>query len=138
MVSELDRSKFPGMRSTEVDVWRRWLSLYEFNYDAYTYNVRLGVGRDPGPTFPMPLRKMSMLLSQSRIDVIAWRAGSPTIIEVKKSAWPYAVQQVQTYGALYVLEHPGLAVPPLVIVTARVMIGTLETAASANVSLVTV
>jgi hypothetical protein len=137
-MSELERGKYPGMRSTEVVVWRRWLALHESEYEHYDYNVRLGVGRDPGAAFTEPIRKSAIMSSQLRADVIAWQGGVPTIIEVKKSAWAYAVQQVQQYGAVYVLEHPGIAAPHLLIVTGRVMEGTSETAANANVALVTV
>jgi len=110
------RSKYPGMRFKESNMMRDWLGLHESEYDRFDYNVRIGVGRDPGPQFADWVRKAAIMSSQMRVDCVAWKGDVPLLIELKVFAFARAVQQITTYGAVWAAERPGTAQPQLLLV----------------------
>ena len=128
------RTKYPGMRAREADVMRRWLKLHEQEYDRFDYNVRIGASRDPGPQYPDYVRTTARVSSQLRMDAVAWKGEQVTLLELKNSAWPSAVQQLALYGAVWAAEHPSLPKPKLLVVCRSQDAGTPPTAAAAGVA----
>jgi hypothetical protein len=101
-----DRLRFPGMLPREILIWKSWLKLYEFTYERFEYNVRVGEGFDPGPSWPEEHRRGAIMNSQKRIDVVGWDVHGVTLFEVKDRAGASALGQLLTYCPLWAKLHP--------------------------------
>lgn len=117
---ESDRHKYPGMAPREVIIFRAWLNQHQNEYDRFEYNVRVGNGVDPGPTYPSIYRQQYIENTQKRIDVVGWQGDQPTIIEVKDRATASCMSQILTYKTLWPLTFPNTPAPKLLLVTNRV------------------
>jgi hypothetical protein len=95
------------------------LRQHEGEYDRFDYNVRLGPGTDPGPTYADSVRQQAIANSQLRVDAVGWQGDVPTIIEVKENAGTSALGQILTYNVTWQLEHQGQSAPKLLVVTDR-------------------
>lgn len=135
---QADRLRFPGLLPREVLVLKAWLRLHESGYDRFDYNVRLGDGTDPGPTWPDDLRQMAILNTQKRVDAVAYKADVPTLIEVKDRAGFSAVGQIVGYDALWRKQFPTSPAPLLLIVCNRFVGDILPVLQRNNISLVQV
>lgn len=92
---------YPHLLPNDIPIWERWLKLHADEYTHFDYDVRVGEGRDPGADFDKNIRQMAVELSQRRIDAIAYKAGSITIIEITPAIGLRAIGQVETYPILY-------------------------------------
>lgn len=119
-VTQADRLTFPAMLPAEVAVFRGWLKIHEAEYSRFDYNVRIGPGFDPGDTVPADVRSQAILNTQKRIDAVAWKGNTPTIIEVKDRAGLSAIGQILGYEVLWRLDNPG-GPPPSILLVARVL-----------------
>lgn len=97
----IDRQRYPGMLPREILIWKNWLYQNSTRFDRYEYNVRLGEGTDPGPSYPDSSRRMWILNSMKRADVIAVKGGHITIIEVEENPGLTAFGQLAGYVALW-------------------------------------
>ena len=111
-----ERSKYPGLMPLEVAVLREWLRLHQSEFDSFDYNVRVGVGSDPGPTYSQTMRDMAVSITQKRIDAIGWKSNQATLIEVKKRATLAAVGQILSYNVLFKQAYPLAPDPQLLLV----------------------
>jgi hypothetical protein len=116
---EADRWKYPGMAPREVLIWRAWLALHQHEYVGWDYNVLLGNGIDPGPTYSQPYRDQFIRNTQKRADAVATQNQQPYIFEVKDRATGSAMSQLITYQHLWPITYPGTPTPALVLVTNR-------------------
>jgi hypothetical protein len=130
---ESDRSKYPGMRPREGQVFRLWLQQHEAEYDSFTYNVRVGPGRPLQGDYDDATKRNALLASQRRIDAIGWLAGVATLIEVKDFAIEIAIGQLLEYARLWQTQFPAEQNPRLLIVCSNHAPGFLERAAAAGV-----
>jgi hypothetical protein len=96
-----DRLRFPGMQLREILIWKNWLYQNSTRFDRYDYNVRLGSGVDPGPSYPDSSRRMWIANSMKRADVIAVKGGHVTIIEVEENPGLTAFGQLAGYLTLW-------------------------------------
>ena len=117
---ESERHKYPGMAPREVIIFRAWLAANQSQYDRFEYNVRVGNGVDPGPTYPAVYRQQYIENTQKRIDAIGWQGNQPTIIEVKDRATASCMSQILTYKTLWPITFPNTPAPKLLLVTNRV------------------
>lgn len=101
MALESERPKYPGMFLPEQEVWRAWLTKHQQYYESFEYNVRVGPGEDPGPTYDKAMREGWIKNTQSRIDVVGYKRIGREIIEVKVRAASDVIGQIQTYLHLY-------------------------------------
>lgn len=101
MRMQADRLKYPAMQLREILIWKQWLYQNSTRFDRYEYNVRLGDGVDPGPSYPESSRRMWIANSMKRVDVIAVKGGHVTIIEVEENPGMAAVNQPLAYAALW-------------------------------------
>lgn len=115
---ESDRAKYPGLLVDEILVWQAWLLLNQQDYQGFDYNVRIGQGQDPGPTFNQTYRDMAIALTQLRVDAVGWQGDLPTIFEVKRNAGAQNIGQLLTYDAVWRLNRVSKANPRLVLVCA--------------------
>lgn len=103
---ESERRRFPAMLPREALIWRGWLQEHEREYDRFEYNVRLGEGLDPGPSFPDFVRRDAVLSTQKRVDAVGFRPGEVWIFEVKERAGLSAIGQLIGYRSLWRISHP--------------------------------
>lgn len=98
---QVDRLKYPGMQVREILIWKNWLYQNSTRFDRYEYNVRLGEGVDPGPSFPESSRRMWIANSMKRVDVVAVKGGHVTLIEVEENPGMTAFGQLEGYQTLW-------------------------------------
>jgi hypothetical protein len=98
---QADRLKFPGMQVREILIWKNWLYLNSTRFDRYEYNVRIGEGVDPGPSYPDSSRRMWIANSMKRVDVVAVKGGHVAIIEVEENPGMTAFGQLAGYQTLW-------------------------------------
>ena len=109
---------YPGMLTNEAQIWEAFMAAHPGLVVSPEYNVRIGVGMDPGPTFTADVRRMAILNSQLRLDVVAGDGkGGFTIYEVKQRCRAGAVGQLLQYKILYLDDFPQNQPLSLAIVT---------------------
>lgn len=96
-----DRLRYAAMQPREILIWKNWLKANVLRFDRYEYNVRLGTGVDPGPTYEISSRRMWIANTMRRADVIAVVGQRVTIIEVEENPGIQAFGQLQGYSKLY-------------------------------------
>jgi len=113
------RQSWPGMNPREVVVFNNWMARHWQEYTGFDFNVRVGKGTDPGPTFSDEARRQYVMNTQKRIDAIAWKDVVPTLIEVKDRAGLSSIGQIIGYKRLYMSDNPVSPVPLLLLVYNR-------------------
>jgi hypothetical protein len=93
--------EFPHLLKDDVTLWKRFLASDDNIYASFEYDIRVGEGRDPGPTYERNIRKMALDLSQRRIDAIGRTRDGLTIIEISTSAGLTQIGQLLAYPSLY-------------------------------------
>lgn len=96
-----DRLRYAAMQPREILIWRNWLKSNVLRFDRYEYNVRLGTGTDPGPSYEASSRRQWIVNTQRRADVVASAGGRVTIIEVEENPGIFAFGQLQGYAKLW-------------------------------------
>jgi hypothetical protein len=96
-----ERLKYPGMLPREVLVFRGWLKFHEREFDGFDWNTRIGKGVDPGEGWSISDRRMAVLNSRKRIDVVAWKSGRVTLIEVEDNPGLSNFGQIIGYEVLW-------------------------------------
>jgi hypothetical protein len=66
-----ERFRYPGLLPREIIVMREWLKQHQAEYARFLFNLRLGTGYDPGPTFTDAVRRSAVLNSMKRLDALA-------------------------------------------------------------------
>lgn len=100
----------------DVEVWKRFLSTKNSSYFLLEYDVRVGLGRDPGTEYDPNIRQMALDLSLRRIDCVAHGPEVITVIEITHTAGLKAVGQMVSYPILYKLTYvPHLPVTALLV-----------------------
>lgn len=107
-ISQLLQVRQIGGDQIETAVAKAYLIAHTNDFDWAELNVRLGPGVDPGPTFAPNIRKMAIMNSQLRADMVLWRGEIPTIVEVKDRALPSVLGQLITYWTLMRQDNPKL------------------------------
>jgi hypothetical protein len=97
---------FPHLLKPDIEVWQRFLDAHQSEYDYFDYDVRVGIGQDPGDRLPENLRQMGIELSKRRIDAIGYTANTITIIEITRDAGLTSIGQLTAYPVLYRQTFP--------------------------------
>jgi len=97
-------AKYPHLMPNEVPIWEKFLSIWGDQFTDYKYDVHVGKGADPGPEVEEQWRRLAIMLTQKRIDVVAKRDGIVYLFEVKPDAGLGALGQLKAYRVLY-REH---------------------------------
>lgn len=109
-------ARFTHLLAPDRALWQRFLDLHPGRYLSIDYDVRVGSGRDPGPTFSDPMRSMALSLSQRRIDAIGLCSDHLEIIEITLNAGLTALGQLIAYPILYNEDFsPTLPVYPVLV-----------------------
>ena len=104
--------KYTHMGAEDYVCWDDFLQQYPDRFDRFDYDVSVGEGLIPAESVHTVEERRMRELTMKRIDVVAWKGDSPTIIEVKPNAKTPVIGQVMAYRRLY-QEKFSLAFPPL-------------------------
>lgn len=108
--------RFAHLLEVDVAVWERFLTLHKDAYNLLEYDIRVGLGRDPGPQYPKNIRNMALDLSYRRIDCVAHTDRAIVVIEITHSAGFKALGQIYAYPILYTLTfQPNFPVHQLLV-----------------------
>ena len=89
---------FFHMLPEDREIWRRFLELFEDNFESYIYDRLVGPRYDWGEfDLPPGVARLAERLYALRIDVLAQREGETWVIEVKPLAGLSALGQVLAY-----------------------------------------
>lgn len=157
---EAARAKYPNINPAEILVWQEFLRLHEGEYDVlpqswlafrskqpgkvpqpgdvFDYNVRIGTGRDPGPSFTDAVRQMAIMATQFRLDAVGFQGGVPVIFEIKRDAGPPQIGQLLSYDAIWRAQKLTPGDPKMVLVAADFKENALYLLQESNIALVTV
>jgi hypothetical protein len=108
---------YPHLRSFEIDIWLRFLTLFPNRFSLIEYDYRVGHGIPPPTGLTPNLEKMTRDLTRQRIDAVGQSAGLKTLIEIAPNAGTDALGQLLVYRELWNQEHPGEPPPGLMLVT---------------------
>lgn len=98
--------RFPHLLEEDAKVWRRYLAAHGSQFESFTYDIRVGDGRDPGPGFETNIRNMGIRLSQRRIDAAGFNGNKVTLFEITRRAGLTAIGQLKTYPILWKRMFP--------------------------------
>ncbi len=112
----LIRSHYPERTDGESVVIRAYLQEHLREFSRITFGKRVGKGEPPDPTHLPAIQQQTMLNTQKRIDILAYRGPQPVIIEVKQRVTPAALGQILTYRHHFLEGAPDAPDPELVIV----------------------
>lgn len=99
-------AKYPHMKPEDVLVWDRFVAMHPGRFDTVDYDIALGVGAPTRPEDPENIQSMHTILSQKKVDVVAYKGYTTYVIEVKPIANARALGQILTYLQLYKQDHP--------------------------------
>jgi len=116
-------TQYPAMLPTESAIWSAFLAKHGSGFTSIDYNVRIGVGFDPGPGVPDYARKAAIANTQLRIDAVAYDGTSWWLIEIKRRAGAGALGQLLQYAVLYETDYPKNSPLQLAIVTNYAKLG---------------
>ena len=91
------KTQFEGLNAPSIELWRKWLELYEDRFDSFEYNVRVGKGLDPGPNVSEELKRMWFMVTTKRVDVVAERENQTWVIEIEERPGLRTLGQVVGY-----------------------------------------
>lgn len=108
--------RYPHLLPPDVPVWERYLASVGGQHELIEYDIRVGLGRDPGPAYSANIRAMALDLSFRRIDAVAHNRGEIVVIEVTTAIGMTALGQIQVYPILYRLTFmPSLPICGLLV-----------------------
>ena len=99
-------TQFPQLTVNESAVARAWLIKHADEYDDVDFSVRLGSTVDRQPAWDDVTYQQAQILSQKRIDLVAYKGSTVTIIEVKLRVSLAALGQLLGYAILWRAENP--------------------------------
>lgn len=103
-----DRQSLPGLLPQEIVIFKAWWAENYRGYDSADFNVRVGLGYDPGDKFDRSVRDGTIANSQRRIDALLNHGSLYTIVEVKYRASPLAIGQLLCYRELLTVVRPDI------------------------------
>ncbi len=112
----LIRKAFPERTDGESAVIRAFLLEHLTEFDRITFGKRVGRGELPDPAHLPAIQQQTLLNTQKRIDLLAYRGRQPIVIEVKQRVTPAALGQILTYRLHLLEEMPDAPEPELVVV----------------------
>lgn len=126
------------MMGEDIPIWERYLSGYPGVFQTVDYDFRVGNGMPLQEGWGENLNRMATMITQKRIDVLAWNEEVPTIIEVKKRAGLATVGQIQGYKVLFEMDLPNIEKPSLMVITEDVDQDTMMVFRKLNIPVVVV
>lgn len=122
----LSLTRFPQMTVNESSIVHQWLLAHADEYDDVDFNPHVGNSLSLGPEYDETTQRQAALLSQKRIDILAFKGNEVTIIEVKLRISLSALGQLLGYSLLYQMEHPETGAVHLVAIAHDALIDAAE------------
>ena len=113
----IKKRNYTHMMGEDKIIWERFIDKYPKRFDTVDYDWRVGEGIDLNPDWEDNIMRMANMITQKRIDVLAWNGEQPTIIEVKKRVGLSTLGQVLGYKELFVTEFKNIDIPDLLVIT---------------------
>jgi len=132
------RFQLPGMLPQEIAIFKTWFAVNGDRYTGVDFNVRVGVGYDPGSQYVQAVRDDIIANSKKRIDALLFENNLVTIVEVKYRATPLVIGQILCYEILYQRDKHPVLLPRLTVLCAQTDTDTQYCAAQLNISLIVV
>jgi len=111
------KKPYTHLLGADVPIWERFLEKFADDFTSFEYDVHVGNGITAPEDWPEEYRRMTKILSQKRIDVVAHKETELWIIEIKKEAGLGALGQVLGYILLHQQDF----------VTTKKLVGTIVT-----------
>lgn len=137
-VSSRLRRKYPHLLPDEAETWTRFLVAYPDYFELVEYDVHVGKGAVPDPSWSAETIRMAAAITRKRIDVVGWRLGEVWLIDVKDRAGISAVGCMLAYESLWLADNPGAARPRLCVICGRCDRDVEDVARSMEVRLIVV
>jgi hypothetical protein len=112
----LIRKAFPERTDGESSVIRAFLLEHLNEFDTMVFGKRVGRGEPTDPSHLPAIQQQTVLNTQKRIDLLAYRGRTPIIIEVKQRVTPAALGQILTYRHHFLEDVPDAPEPEMVVV----------------------
>lgn len=110
------RHKYLGLHDEDRIIWERFIEKYPDAYDAVIYNQHCGSGTKIPEGMQENIARDGKLLTQWKVDVVAFKGNSIDIVELKPNAGLSALGQVIGYAYLYVRDcAPGTKPTPMLV-----------------------
>jgi hypothetical protein len=107
---------FPGMTAPESRLIRAFLQVQGRTWDTASVTTRVGQGVILPPHITdQKAREDWERRTKARPDLVLQSGPRVAIVEAKEQATNEAIWQVLGYRDLYVAEHPGVTVQPIVV-----------------------
>lgn len=95
-----------GMSREDYLIWKVYRTRYIPGHSDIYFNVRLGSGVDPGPSYSDSDRSYWVTMTQLRADVIYVDADKVTILELRDAAKADVVGRLLAYRMLLLEDDP--------------------------------
>lgn len=99
-------AKYPHMKPEDIKVWERFIAQRPDHFDRVDYDVAVGAGAPTDPTHPPEIQADHTILTQKKVDVVAYKDGKTYVIEVGPIADMRKLGQALAYSHLYANDHP--------------------------------
>ena len=94
------------MKPEDIAVWERYISKNPARFESVDYDFRVGTGAEVDPNHPEEMQRDHTILTQKKIDAVAYVGSFVYLIEVKPIADMKALGQILTYHKLYTVDNP--------------------------------
>lgn len=95
------QSHYPHLKPADVKIWEAFIRAYPNFFESCDYDVKVGKGASFLPEKGDKYAEDFRVLTQKKIDVVAYRGNDVWLIEVKPFAGSKALGQILTYEKLY-------------------------------------
>lgn len=89
----------PHLSPEDLALWRRWRPLHERDYEGFHFDVRLITPQALPPDLEPNIRRMWLMNTAKRIDVLGVKRDRLDIIELRDNAGLSAIGQLLGYWA---------------------------------------
>lgn len=96
------------MKPIDVHLWEEFIEQHPAFYEWCEYDVLVGNGVIAGDVEADPYAKSFQMLTQKKIDVVAYKGDAITIIEVKPLSGSAALGQLIGYKKLWHEANPDI------------------------------
>lgn len=103
------QTHYPHLKPADVMIWEAFIRGNPTFFDSVDYDVPVGEGAPFLPGEEEPYVSDYRLLTQKKIDVVAYKGNEIWLIEIKPNAGSRALGQILTYEKLFTLSFPTLA-----------------------------
>ncbi len=110
------RPSYPHMNVRDVEIWNRFIDKFPGAYNNVQYDFHIGDAPGFNTLMDDGEDKNQDMLYRLRIDVVGHTDKQIHILEIKPSAGPSTIGQVESYAHLYERdEEPSKPVVPVIV-----------------------